>query len=371
MRFVRKTNDEFLIELKRKNIIYTPLEKYNGNNNKIKWLCYKCNNIFYSSPNNILNGRGCSYCNNNGKSILIGFNDMWTTNSKLASMLLNNKDGYKYKQNSNVKVDWICPLCKSIIYSKRISYVNKNGLSCPNCSDGISYPEKFISNMLMQLNIKFLHDTSFNWSNGKRYDFYIKDMSLIIETHGMQHYKNGFVNIGGKNHIQQNIIDYDKKNQALKNGVEKYIELDCRYSKSEYILNEIMNSELSKIFNLNDIDWNICNEYAITNSKIIDVCKIWNETKNTKYISDTLKLSRTTVIDYLKKGNNLGLCDYNSFENILNCNSKSVICIETNKIYKRINDVIQDGFNPKCVSNCCNGWQNVHKGYHFKFKGVN
>ena len=71
--------------------------------------------------------------------------------------------------------------------------------------------------------------------------------------------------------------------------------------------------------------------------------------------------------DYLKRGNDIGLCKYDPHENSSEACSKSVICIETQKIYKKIKDTAEDGFNPKCVSNCCNGVQSVHKSYHFEF----
>lgn len=316
MQFVRKTNEEFLQELKDKNIIYTPLEEYKGSSTKIKWYCPKCKNTFYASPNNILNGRGCSYCRKCAKSILIGFNDMWTTNPKLASMLLNPDDGYKYMQNSHSYTDWVCPVCKSIVYNKRISYVNEHGVSCPNCSDGISYSEKFISNLLKQLKVNFVHDCSFDWSNGKRYDFYIKELSLIIECHGEQHYIDGFTKVGGKSAKEQQDIDIYKKNIALNNKIEKYLQLDCRISKLEYIKNSIINSCFSKIFDLSNVDWDECHRYSINSSRIVEACELWNKTKDTKRISEELCISRTTVIEYLKNGAILGLCDYDPKKNI-------------------------------------------------------
>lgn len=366
MQFVQKTNEEFLQELKDKNIIYTPLEEYKKYFEKIAWKCPKCGNTFYATPSNIFKGRGCSYCRKGAKSILVGFNDMWTTNPQLASMLANPDDGYRYSQYSGKNTDWICPSCGSVVCNKRISYVNEHGVSCSNCSDGVSYPEKFLSNMFKQLNIKFAHDCSFDWSEGKRYDFYIKDLSLIIECHGGQHYVDGFTTVGGKSAKEQHVLDNYKKNLALKNNIKIYVQLDCKVSKLEYIKNSILNSVLCEFFDLSYIDWNQCDKYSIDSSRIIEACELWNEFKDTKRISNELCISRTTVIEYLNKGTKLGLCDYNAKDNV-GKNSKSVICIETNKIYKKISYTRQDGFSSQCVSNCCKGTQENHKGYHFKY----
>ena len=51
-------------------------------------------------------------------------------------------------------------------------------------------------------------------------------------------------------------------------------------------------------------------------------------------------------------------------QKVTQCHRK-VICIETEKIYESIKSVSNDGFNPKCVCECCCGRQKTHKGYHW------
>ena len=43
----------------------------------------------------------------------------------------------------------------------------------------------------------------------------------------------------------------------MKNGIDTYIELDCRFSECKWIKDSIMNSELPGIFNFTekDVDW--------------------------------------------------------------------------------------------------------------------
>lgn len=53
-------------------------------------------------------------------------------------------------------------------------------------------------------------------------------------------------------------------------------------------------------------------------------------------------------------------------------NSKKVIGTPLNggKIltYDAVNDVRKDGFQPSCVSNCCNNIRQIHKGYMWRFR---
>ena len=77
--------------------------------------------------------------------------DMWNTNPKLAKLLADPKDGYKYTQMSKKRVDWKCPECGYIIKNKSISQINQYRLSCPICSDGISYPNKLLHNLIVEL----------------------------------------------------------------------------------------------------------------------------------------------------------------------------------------------------------------------------
>lgn len=60
----RLTNEEFLKRLKVKNKNVDVLSKYTGALNKVKCKCKICNNIWYITPANLLDGHGCSICNN-------------------------------------------------------------------------------------------------------------------------------------------------------------------------------------------------------------------------------------------------------------------------------------------------------------------
>ena len=144
-----------------------------------------------------------------------GKTDLWTTRPDVASMLVNKDFGYTVTSGTHKKADFICPDCGVIIKNKIIRKVCSDGLKCPRCYDGISYPEKLMSCIFDELGIIPQRDSSMPWSEKKRYDFYVEEFSLIVETHGFQHYSNK-ASFSRGNHRDEKSNDEYKKNLAIK-----------------------------------------------------------------------------------------------------------------------------------------------------------
>ena len=149
--------------------------------------------------------------------VVIGINDMWTTNPELASLLANPEDGYKYTKCSTKKLNWKCPDCDEIIYNISIKQVYSNKkLSCPKCSDGISYPNKFMYHILKSLGENFKNEYSPDWIKPKRYDFALfkENKKYIIEMDGgLGHGNKNTMNTTKERQIE---IDNDKDFEAKK-----------------------------------------------------------------------------------------------------------------------------------------------------------
>lgn len=251
----------------------------------------------------------------------LGINTIWDTAKWMCDLGVSEEDAKKYTPRSDKKIKVKCPNCgreKSIAIGS--IYTGKT-IGCI-CGDGISYPEKFITSLLDQLKVNYTKEYSPNWSDNKRYDFYFKinDKKYIIETHGIQHYNGGFNNVGGRNLKEEQENDNYKKELALKNNINYYIELDCRESNIEWIRNSIINSELSGVFNLSSIDWLKCEEFAL-GSRVKEICSYWhfhndinNENLSVGGLCEIFNLSRSAIRKYLKKGADLGWCNYNSEE---------------------------------------------------------
>lgn len=377
---IKLTNEEFLQRLKDKNIPYIPLEEYKNGNTKIKWLCNKhSTHVFEMRPRAIFDGQGCPYCS--GNKLLVGYNDCWTTRPDIATMLKNPEDGYSHFCKSHEKVFWICPNCRNEIY-KDFHSVSQYGLACSVCGDGVSYPEKIVISILNQLKINFIYNKPQPWSNKKRYDFYLLDYNMIIETHGNQHYACGFSSVNSiktKNKArtleEEQLNDSYKRELAFTNNIKRYIELDCRESELGYIKNSIINSELSCLFDLSKVDWIQC-ELDTHKTFFMDVLNCWNNgVRNSVDIAKLLNLDRHTVQKYLKVAASHSMCDYNPEEGLKNgrekacaANCRKVICIDTKQIFDSIKDAaIFAKVTYQGISSACRGKQETSCGYHWAY----
>ena len=167
--------------------------KVNYINNKTK-VCIICNEIdkfgvihgeFWQRPNDHLNGYSCPKCNNE----YVPTTDEWIDRAKKI-----HGDKYDYSKveyvNSQTKVCIICPIHGEFWQTPNN---HLNGNNCPNCNSNIkSKNEKFISNFLIEHNIKFEREKTFNWlkNKGNLYlDFYLPEYNIAIEYQGEQHYK--------------------------------------------------------------------------------------------------------------------------------------------------------------------------------------
>jgi len=389
----RKVGDIFITNTGEQLEITECFEKYNYKTQlyRSKWYKYRCLNCTYEGEiieGNLTIGQGCSCCSNS-KVIVEGINDIPTTAPWMVKYFQGGYDEAKlYVKTTHKKIKPICPDCNRI-KNKEMGIYNiyrNRSIGC-SCGDGISYPEKIMYSVLDQLNIYFftqLNKTILDWCEGFKYDFYIPSPSSIVETHGKQHYEE----ISRKSkttliQIQKN--DKNKKDLALYNDVDNYIIINCRYSELNFIKNNILNSELSSMFDLTIINWNKCEEFA-TNNLAKEICKFKNnnEILSANKISKIFKIGTTTVTSYLNKGTKFGWCNYDGKEEMKRSafkvgklNSKRVEIFKDGKsigIFKSNNDLERQSeelFGVKllnsAISAVCRGKRQSHKGYFFKY----
>lgn len=298
-------------------IIDNKVERSNSNQLKKMYNCHcnRCNYEYWVIEGSINNGIGCPCCA--GKVVVAGVNDIPTTDPWMIPYFQGGKEEAKlYTSHSSKTIYPICPDCGRIKDKSMNIYTIKNtgSIGC-KCSDGISYPEKFFMSILDQLNIRYkwqLNKKDFEWCGKYKYDFYLIDYNYIAEIHGEQHYRNCSF---GKIYKEQIEIDNNKKNLAINNGINKYIEIDCRHSNIEWIVNSINSSILYDMFDFSSVDFNKCNEFA-TKNIIKTVCLYYENHKPilTKDLSKIFNIQKTTIISYLHKGDKLGWCNYDAKE---------------------------------------------------------
>lgn len=382
-----KTTKEFKEEiLKKYNNKYTILGEYVNARTKIKVRhnCKKCNyHEWEITPNNLLYGYGCPVCS--GKVAKLGINTIWDTDRWMVDLGVSESDAKKYTHRSKNKIFIKCSNCGKKKRIQIANIYNNKSIGC-SCGDGKSYPEKFVLNLLEQLDVDFKTEYSPEWVKPKRYDFYIKDNNCIIEANGLQHYKESFITLGGKVLKEEQANDKFKKETALTNGINHYVELDCRESNLEWIKNSILNSELANLFDLSKIDWLQCAEFA--NKNIVkEICDYWNNKQEDETTSDLAKifnLEKSTVNKYLKKGIELGWCNYDPKEEMRKSvskngknNGKKVEIFKNGKslgVFESCSGLERQSkklFNTKLlaffISQVCREIKSQYKGFTFKY----
>lgn len=328
--------------------------KYNPyfiSKNSSKEMWFFCQKNFYhgSSPkscSDFIRGTkrdgGCKYCRNNDTHKLDSIGHKFPD---LAKMIVGDVDIFSLAPQSNENYHLKCPDCGHISKHKvQICNLVNQGYSCKVCGDGVSIPEKFMYNILLNLGIDFYSRKTFEWSNNKEYDFYIPMLNVIIETHGAQHYYNG-TSFNSTNLKKQQDNDNYKYNLATKFiPKENYYVIDCRSSDFNFLKNNIVKT-LNDILDFSNIDWNLAWENSQKSFAKIS-WDLWNDgMKNAMLIANTLKLSRSTVIKYLKNGSKIGLCDYNTKEEMKKsalanaCNNQKLKCTFPNSETKYFNSI--------------------------------
>lgn len=322
----------------------------------------------YSKPDRIYNHK-CAVCS--GLQVCVGFNDIWTTNPDLGRLLADPEDGFKYMQNSNKRTNFRCLNCGYICKNKSIIQVHHDmDVRCPICKDGVSYPNKLIFNALLQVKdrLDFLErEYKPKWCkfelNGKErtgiYDIYfgINNKTYIIEMDGCFHNK-----LHGKDvsHTLEDIkyIDRIKDELAIKENID-VIRIDCDYKSQDryqYILNNILKSELSKIIPLKLIDFNKANVKS-QKSLLVEACNLWNEGYAANDIINKLHIGKCLVSSYLNKGQKYNLCkDYSAKNSTIRSLGISVTCVNTGVAYSTISEASKlYNVNEKGILDCCKG----------------
>lgn len=383
---LKKCQLEYVVTNRTKEYTYKIGDIVNGyevikhsrrNNNKS--YIVKCTIDGYINEVNegcLIKGNGCPVCSN--KIVVHGINDIATTNTWMIDYIVNEKDLLLAK-SSNKKILLRCPYCGNKKMGSLSNLYMRHAIGCA-CGDGVSYPNKFMFNLLKQLNVYFETEYTPKWANGRRYDFYVPSKRLIIEMDGGLGHGNRIHSKSDISLEQSIYIDEYKDYQANNIGLS-VIRIECLESNLQYIKNKVLESELNNIFDLNVIDWYQVEEFAVSNM-VKKCCDIWHQGISLRYIGSQFGISPDTVRRYLKDGVKLGWCDYDSkTSNKIRGKSpkrKAVTVFKDNinvGDFDSINELAVISmelfgvqFNRSHIGSVCNGKRLSHKGYTFRYK---
>lgn len=313
----------------------------------------KCGYKFNILPQSVSRNKSCvcPKCNPSAiKHVIKGINDIATTNPELVHLFKNKEDAYKYKKWSKQYTWYICPCCGNEYYLQ-IQNVTKAGkVPCGICNDGFSYPNKFMANLLSQLNIVYEKEYSPDWISPKKYDFYfqINNKNYIVEMDGGLGHGNSFGKPFQK-HLDDGITIDKYKDKMAKNHGISVIRIDCNYTSKrfEYITNSILNSYLAELFDLNAIDFKKCDLASNDNIFKAVLIDLQNGLYDTKVLSRKHKLGESTIRNYINtaiESNIISQKAVNQYrfelrkKKISDSKNQKVLCIETNEIFDSYKD---------------------------------
>ena len=125
-------------------------------------------------------------------------------------------------------------------------------------------------------------------------------------------------------------IDSEKDRLAKEHNIT-ILRIDSNYEKYdryEFIKKNVINT-INDVINISNVDFDKANLES-QQSFLIKACKMWEDGYNSKEIYTELDVHQSTVMNYLKVGNRLGLCEYSKEESKIRSCANSVFCITTN-----------------------------------------
>ena len=383
---------------KKKKRVKKGSNPYNENQ---KWYKYKCNKCGWEDgwiiESDLLGGTGCSCCAN--RTAVLGINTIWDTDRWLCDLGVSEEDAKTHTRSSGKKVIITCPDCGKQKEMALCNVYMYQSIGC-TCGDGFSYGHKYVHSVLKQNNIDFQNNVTFDWCKFKdykedktrsgEYDFVIEDIKVIVEVDGGFHRKDN--KMSGQTKEESQYIDEMKDKLAKEHGYEIIrIYYDDKYT----IKPNILKSDIVNIININNVNWLKCEEFAL-NNRVKPICEYWNNKEDwetTKDLAEIFGLCKDTISSYLKKGTELGWCNYNPKEELRksasirhkkNCKRVAVFkdgkpyllknkenniftsCVELAELSKDL-DNFNAVFTQQGISSVCRGEQRLHRGFTFEY----
>lgn len=405
---------EFKIEIgtqfkdDKRDITITDRKKTKEKSQVMKYYKYICNKCGFSCGKHYKNGilkdgfwlleadilgkgTGCSCCCDAPRVVDTEINSVWKTNRWMCDLGVSEYDAKRYTKSSDEKIKITCPDCGSIKIKKVGDIYRCKSISC-TCGDGNSHISKYIKSILDQLELNYQTEVKYGWNkyinpkNNKLtqasidYVIYYDGREIPLEADGGFHRKDNSMN--GQTKEMSEHIDKQRDENCLKYLGEETI----RISDEGDIKENILNSKLNELFDLSQVDWLKCEEFALKNI-VKQVCEYWNqkeEWENTIDVGIRFNLNRVSIINYLKKGAKLGWCNYNPKEEMRKNGSengksagkpveifKKGVSLGVFESVMELDRKSQELFGIKLlysgVCQACRGDLNTYKGFTFKY----
>lgn len=330
---------------------------------KLKIKCNECGNIFIRNYSSIKEHKSdviCPKCYKNYKYKKIAKigNRLIDCNFDIEKYIVNKDDLYKLLKTSIKEVETVCDKCGNVSIKTPHS-LSTSGFICNSCYDKNSISEKFLSFIFLSIGIDSNREYFINGNQNYRYDFYVKNLNLLIELNGEHHYYESdfFIPRCGKSQID---IDLEKKNIAIENNYS-YISIPIINSNFEYIKKQFIDYLPKSITNM-FTDSVVENAWRDAKDGYIILCSnLYKIGFDVGEISTRLNISRSTVNRCLNKAEVLKLIKYKK-------NKKEVtqFSLDGNfiSVYESCHEADRiTGVSYKNISACCLGKRKTSGGF--------
>lgn len=366
----------------------TPQDVMSDSHKKVWWIC-KEGHEWEATVKDRNRSYGCPVCSN--RRVLVGYNDLATTNPELAKEWHYTKNGILAPQDvvsgSHEKVWWKCRKgheWEAVVSSR------SNGCGCPYCyqEKQTSFAEQAIYFYCKKVTVAINRYEKFG--KGKEIDIYLPEYKVGIEYNGMYWHKNinkkdkdkvGYfaregiriitIKEGDKNTVKGDIIEHNHRYKNTLNFVIKSIFdlIDIKYEDVN------IDRDMPKIFE-QYIEIEKENSVAVKCPKSIIE---WNYDKNGDLLPTMVSYSSNKkvwwkcskcgyewhgrVADYTRSKHGCSKCAKKSSAIKI---GRTVRCIETNIVYESILQAKREtGISN--IHSACKGGRKTAGGYHWEF----
>ena len=204
----RRSPDQYIQEVQEKNQNIEVLENYISANTPILHKCKKHNHIWKATPSWILKGSGCIFCGREKVSKQIKkTNEQYIKELKELNPTIIALEEYEL---SKTKILFKCLQCNHEWKALPGNLIRGHG--CPNCKKSLG--EETISQWLKKHNIEYEPQKKFSDCKDILYlsfDFYLPKTNQCIEYDGEQHFR-AVDYFGGKESLE-----YTQRHDQMKN----------------------------------------------------------------------------------------------------------------------------------------------------------
>lgn len=186
-----------------------------------------------------------------------------------------------------------CLKCVNCGFEKTmfIYQLTDDGFACPMCSTNTSFPERFTRSLLDEIGLEYETQKRFEGENW-RFDFYIPDLKLIIEVHGVQHFQNAWTS---KDEV---VANDNKKRKFIKFELGlNYAAIDISVSEPYYAWSMLEQNDFLEPY-MRDVDYDVvverCND-LFSNRDYIDVMRDYERGMSLSRLSREYKIGVDTI----------------------------------------------------------------------------